>query len=90
MKELTSKNSRLELQWMNEIFNLLQHAPSYDVWRGSGYVFALLFGSNRRRILESTEIQENTYSANQMTGFYMKCNLGLKWVNEVTKKQNIF
>ena len=25
-------------------------------------------------------------SANQMTGFYMKCNTGLKWFNEIFSK----
>ena len=32
-----------------------------------------------------TETSHLIYTANQMAGFYMKCNSGLKWVNSTCR-----
>ena len=84
-----------------ETYNCLEHCKVS--WKIFGLSFHLEIhldnlGTNGQILFQCSKINpiqpsvvfhiETNHSPNQMTGFYMKCNAGLKWVDLVPFKVN--
>ena len=68
-----------------DLFKLLYDIPITFLIKCSKHDPRKYFNPSQASVVFHTETSYLIYTANQMTGFYMKCNSGLKWVNSTCR-----
>ena len=98
MKVFKSTYIHLNLRWqLHGVFSTAWKMSKYGVFSGPYFcafglntdaVFAMKYSSlsyfkNHPSAATHIETSHLIWSANKMTGFYMECNTGLTWINQL-------